>query len=102
MELVRTSIKVILQDAAIVGSYWVVACGIDKFASALPISLLLALLFVVWVALLFLLFFSHAELFRWVRNDYAWSMTTGFTALVIMIPVVMGGVHNSCPLVGAT
>lgn len=102
MGLIRIPAKVAIQDVVIIGAYWVVMCGLNKVLPAMPEWISIPLLLGVWGTLLLLLFFSHAELFKWVRNDYGWSMSTGFVTLSVMLPVTIASVHVPCPLMGGT
>jgi len=102
MELIRIPAKVAIQDAVIIGAYWLVMCGLNEALPAMPEWSSIAVLIGTWGILLLALFFSHAELFKWVRNDYAWSMSTGFVSLSVLVPVAIASVHTPCPLAGGT
>jgi len=102
MELIRIPAKVAVQDAVIIGGYWLVMCGLDNVLPAMREWAAMPMLLGLWGVMFLLLFFSHAELFKWVRNAYAWSISTGIVTLSVLLPVAIASVHAPCPMVGGT
>ena len=92
----KVVLKVALQDLALVLGWVFAAPFLSMIINPLPLWLF-SILFVAFVVLYFLLlFFSNAELFGWVKNDYAWSLSTGaFTLLIFVVPSVMWVSHNN-------
>lgn len=88
--------KVALQDLAIVLGWLLLAPFFSMVLNPLP-TWLFGTLFVTLVSLYFLLlFFSNAELFAGLQNDYAWSLSTSaFTLIGFVVPSVMWISHNN-------
>lgn len=97
IEHLRTVLRVLLRDAAGIGVYWVIACALGRLADAGSAGLAMGLTFLLWLLLAGVLFFSHGELLRWMKNDKAWAVATGLLTVAVMLPVVMISLDNPCP-----
>jgi len=96
MKALKTTIKVALQDIAIVITWLLLMPFIFMAINPLP-QWLFGLLFLSFIAIYFIiLFYSNAELFKFIKNDYAWSLSTGLlTLFVFVVPSVMWVTHNN-------
>lgn len=96
MKTIGIVIKVLLQNILIVLAFFLLAPFISMLISPLP-WWLFGILFVFVIGIYLLaLFFSNAELFNWVKNDYVWSLCTGsITLFIFVVPSVMWVGHNN-------
>ena len=94
MKVFRTIIKVSFQNLIIVMTWLLLAPIVSMVMNPLPWRLF-GIVFTVISAIYFLLlFYSNAELFRWAKNDYVWSLCTGiFTLFGFFIPSIMWVSH---------
>ena len=94
MKALRTILKVSIQNLIIVMAWLLLAPIIAMVINPLP-WWLFGIVFIVINAIYFLLlFYSNAELFRWAKNDYIWSLCTGiFTVFGFVIPSMMWANH---------
>lgn len=90
-------LRVLLRDVAGIGVYWVIACAMGRLADAGPAWLAMLLTVLLWLVLAGVLFFSHGELLRWVRNDRTWMLANGALTLAVMLPVVLISLGSPCP-----
>ena len=97
IEIFRTLLRILLRDAAGIGVYWVLACALSRLAAIAPAWVAMALSLLLWLLLFSVLFFSHGELFRWVKNNRTWVLSSGVLTLAVMLPVVMISLDNPCP-----
>jgi len=96
MSAARVILKVALQDTAIVVAWLLVAPVTAQVMDAFPQWLGWAIFILVVGLYSLVLFFSNAELFKWLKNDYVWSVSTGVVTLfVFVIPSVMWVAHNN-------
>ena len=89
-------VRVIAIDISAIAVYWLLACGVDALTQLVPGWLSMTLIVVIWATLFFALFFSNAQLFGWMKNSYAWSLTTGILTLLITVPVIIISAHKPC------
>jgi hypothetical protein len=84
------------QNLAIVLAWLLLTPFVAMVINPLP-WWLFGIVFITLTAIYFLLlFFSNAELFKWAKNDYVWSLCTGFLTLFgFVIPSVMWVSHNN-------
>lgn len=96
MKVLLTILKVFFQNIIIVLVWLLLAPFLAMLITPLP-WWLFGIVFVSVTGVYFLLlFFSNAELFKWVKNDYVWSMSTGIlTLFCFFIPSIMWVSHNT-------
>ena len=94
--MIKILTKVILQNIAIVFSYLVLACLSFQFLTIISGYVALGALVLILIPVFLFLFYSNAELFKNVSNDYVWSVLSGVITLVILVPTVMYSVHKPC------
>ena len=93
--MTKTAVKVLLQDAIIV-FLWLLIAPVLGMLNGLPWWAWGAVFMVAVGVYFIILFYSNAELFKALKNDYAWSLSTGLvTLLLFVIPSVMWSVHNN-------
>jgi len=89
-------VRIVFQDFMIIAGYFLVICLLDGFADVLPNIIFGILFLILWAVVFLLIFFSNAELFKSVKNNYLWVILTTLITLFILIPVVVYSVHNPC------
>ena len=96
MKPIKVVLKVALQNLLITLGWLLIAPFISMLINPLP-WWGFGLIFIIVTGLYFLLlFFSNAELFKSIKNDYIWLLTTGLTTLFLfVIPSVMWVSHNN-------
>lgn len=96
MKPINVVLKVALQNLLIILGWLLIAPFISMLINPLP-WWAFGLVFIVVTSIYFLLlFFSNAELFKFIKNDYVWSLTTGIiTLFVFVIPSVMWVSHDN-------
>jgi hypothetical protein len=96
MKVLRTIIKVSFQNLVIVLAWLLLAPFVAMLINPLPWWLFFIVFIVLAVPYFLLLFFSNAELFKWAKNDYVWSLCTGVLTLFgFIIPSMMWVSHNN-------
>ena len=90
------AMKVCGWDILILAAYLFLACGLNNLVDLFPQWLSVMLIFILWLGLIIFLFFSHSKIFLWISNDYLWSLSTGISAVIIAIPIIIYSVHNPC------
>tara|TARA_R100000005_G_C4970229_1_gene183498 strand:- start:109 stop:429 length:321 start_codon:yes stop_codon:yes gene_type:complete len=94
MKALSTILKVSIQNLIIVTAWLFLAPFFAMVINPLPWWLFGIIFIAISTIYFLLLFFSNAELFRWAKNDYVWSLCTGiFTLFVFVIPSMMWVSH---------
>lgn len=88
--------KVAVQDILIILGFLLLSCGISKLDAIITGSATLYIFMITWPILLLLLFYSNAELFKWVKNTYAWSLAAGIPSILMVFGFVGYVTHNPC------
>jgi len=97
--LLKLVSSAVLKDLLAICIYWLWMCFSEKIGDHVNSSIWIVFFVVVAGIFYFVLFFIHSPLFiGWIKNDYAWSLTTGFFTFLVFIPVVMWSIHHPCPL----
>lgn len=96
MDSIKLTGRVALQDILIVLMYWLLACSFEKATAYLSNALAMVIMILLWGVTFFMLFYSNAELFKKVKNDILWSLSSGGVSLSILVPVAIISVHRPC------
>ena len=96
MENIKTIAKVSFQDIAIVAVFLLLSCGIEKSGTVIGETTAFILFLVTWPVAFILFFYSNAELFKWVKNSYLWSLSTGVPSILLVTGIVIYATHNLC------
>ena len=96
MKALASILKVSLQNLVIVMAWLLLAPFVAMVINPLPWWIFGIIFIFLGAIYFFLLFYSNAELFKWAKNDYIWSLGTGcFTLFGFVIPSMMWVSHNN-------
>lgn len=96
MHIVKVFAKVAMQDIIIFYVFTALGCAISAAGVSAGTNVAYVMFMLTWPMLLLLFFFSNAELFKWVKNEYVWSLSTGITSIFMVTYAVMYVTHNTC------
>lgn len=96
IRVLRTILKILVQNLVIVMAWLLLAPFVAIILNPLPWWLFGFVVIVVAGIFFLLLFFSNAELFKWAKNDYVWSLCSGtLTLFGFVVPSIMWVSHNN-------
>ena len=89
-------VKVTGQDILIICIYLLVACFLEKSGTILGNTTSFIILISTWPVLLLAFFYSNAELFKKVKNEYLWSLSSAVPSIILTTGTIIYATHNTC------
>jgi len=98
MEIVKILGKITGQNIVLILLFLLVSCLLEKTSFIIGDTASYVAFMLTWPILLLTFFFSNAELFKWVKNDYLWSLSSAIPSVLLTTGTVMYAVHNTCKI----
>jgi len=98
METVKILGKITGQNIVLILLFLLVACLLEKAGLVIGDTASYVAFMLTWPIFLLAFFFSNAELFKWVKNDYLWSLSSAIPSALLTTGTVMYAVHNTCKI----